>query len=131
MAVARIFQGTNAHPPINAARIWPRRKLMYFGQRVIRSTAAEIELAEIFVPMILIAKPAEAKKTAARLSHSAKMSAGFQRNCPYKTLLAEVVAIPKKATMVNTTGMMMICTYCARGDLAYRVKSATLTARVQ
>ena len=103
-----MFHGTKAQPPMNAARICPRQRFMYFGQSVIKSTAAEIELAEILVPIILIAKPAEAKKTAARFVHWAKMSAGFQRNCPYKTLLAEVVAMPKKETVVNTTGMIII-----------------------
>ena len=74
-------------------------------------------MAEILVPIILIAKPAEAKTTAARFVNWAKMSVGFQRNCPYRTLLAEVVAMPNKETVVNTTGMITIRTYRAVGIL--------------
>lgn len=78
IALARIFQGTKAQPPIIAANICPLLRLMYLGHSVIKSTAALIELAEMLVPIILTANAAEAKKTAARFVHCAKMSAGFQ-----------------------------------------------------
>lgn len=44
-ADARIFHGTKAQLPITAAISWPRRMLMYLGQKAMRSLAAEMEFA--------------------------------------------------------------------------------------
>ena len=53
-AEERIFQGTMTQPPTRAAMMQPRLMLTYLGKRTVRSLAAEIEFAVIFVPTFLI-----------------------------------------------------------------------------
>lgn len=65
-ADAKIFQGTNAQLPRTAARIWPRRMLMYLGQKAMRSLAAEMEFAEMLIPIVTMIRPMAANAAAAR-----------------------------------------------------------------
>lgn len=64
----------------------PRRMLMYLGNIAVKSLAAEIELAEMLVPMVANAKANEQKNRAARpFPSSAKLSIkirGFQSSVP-------------------------------------------------
>lgn len=62
----RIFQGTITQPAIMAAIIHPRLMLMYLGNRTVRSLAALMELAVMFVPTWAIYQASAAKKAAAR-----------------------------------------------------------------
>jgi hypothetical protein len=88
-AEARIFQGTKAQLPRKAARICPLRMLMYRGQKAMRSLAAEMELAAMFMPRVTIIRPIAAKAAAARdpaegfgVIQREMISTGFQRTFP-------------------------------------------------
>jgi len=70
-------------PPTMAAIMHPRWMLMYLGQRTVRSFAAEMEFAVMFVPTWAMYHDDAAKNAAARplgpLSiHFAMISRGFQ-----------------------------------------------------
>lgn len=66
MAELKIFHGTMTQPPTKAAMIQPRLMLTYFGKRTVKSLAAEIELAVMFVPTCAMYQAREAKNAAAR-----------------------------------------------------------------
>ena len=51
---------------MKAASNWPRLILIYFGQKAIRSFAALIEFADIFIPSVTIMRPMAAKAADAR-----------------------------------------------------------------
>ena len=75
------------------------------------SFAAESELAEMFVPSVASTKEKDAKNAAARLSHSLMSVSGSQSTLPYRTMPAEVTAMPVNPTRVKAMGMMMSWTY--------------------
>ena len=79
----RIFQGTMTQPPTTAAIIQPRLMLTQRGNMTVKSLAAEIELAVMFVPTCAMYQLRAAKKAAARpaglSSQYVIMSSGFQR----------------------------------------------------
>ena len=84
---------------------------MYCGKSTVMSFAADSEFAEMFVPSVASINAADAKKAAARLSHSLMSVSGSQSTLPYSTIPAEVTAMPVKPTRVKATGMMKSCTY--------------------
>ena len=44
----RIFHGTMAHPPMSVMKIDPRRMLNHLGNRLARSFAPEMTVADMF-----------------------------------------------------------------------------------
>lgn len=74
-------------PPIMAAMIHPRSMFTYRGKRTVRSFAALMEFAVIFVPTCAIYQANAAKKAAARppwprSNHLARISRGSQIGFP-------------------------------------------------
>lgn len=84
-----VLTGTNAQEPMTAASSWPRRILMYFGAKDMRSLAALIEFAEMLMPSVTMIRPIAAKAAAARPPcepesiHLWMMSMGFHMTSPY------------------------------------------------
>lgn len=75
--------GTKAQLPMMAAKICPRRMLMYLGQKAMRSLAALIELALMLIPKVTMISPIAANAAEARAacepdsSHSSMILIGF------------------------------------------------------
>lgn len=92
-----------------AARIWPRRILIYRGAKAIKSFAALIELAEMLIPSVTISRPIAPKAAAARppwepdFIHKLIISIGFQRTSPYADWEAAAVKMPRRPTMADET----------------------------
>jgi hypothetical protein len=78
-AEASISQGHKTHPPRIAQITWPRRMLMYDGNKTVISFAALKLFAEMFAPRVASMKEKEAKNAAARLSHISTRRGGSQR----------------------------------------------------
>ena len=76
------------------------------------SLAAEIVLAETFVPSVANAKLNAAKNAAGRLSQWSMRVRGFQRTLPYRVAPTDVTAIPMKPPKVKATGITKSWMYC-------------------
>ena len=83
-AEERIFHGTMTQPPMMAAMMQPRKMFTQRGNRTVKSLAAEMEFAVMFVPTWAMYQLVAAKKAAARppcpyACQCLMMSRGFQR----------------------------------------------------
>lgn len=65
-AELKIFHGTMTQPPIMAAITQPRSMLTKRGKSTVKSLAAEMEFAVMFVPTWAMYQEVAAKKAAAR-----------------------------------------------------------------
>lgn len=102
-AEARIFHGTRAQHRI-AQSSCPRLMFTYWGNKAVRSLAAESELAEILTPRAANANEKAAKKRAARDSQFSMRAMGSQLRTPYFTCPALEAAMPMKAMKVKIMG---------------------------
>lgn len=84
-AECRIFQGTMAQPPMTVMAMAPRRMLNHLGNRLARSLAPEMTVAEMLTHICAITHESPAKKAAARPpgpSHESMIVMGSQMYSP-------------------------------------------------
>jgi len=118
---------------VNVVRITPRRMLIYFEKRLIRSFEHEMTLADKFVPICATTQQKPTKKAPHRPpgpSHCAASSNGDHIYSPYTTLAQEVLMTPNIDIKRLITGRKSACQYTPLLECMYLVKSGILVAMV-
>lgn len=82
LALAWIFQGHVAQPPIKAVKIAPLRMFNHRGTRNARSLLVAIEFVERFVPNVARPNANAQKNAAARFVHRPMIEVGSQYKVP-------------------------------------------------
>jgi hypothetical protein len=82
LALAWIFQGHVAQPPMTAVKTAPLRISSNLGTRNARSLLVAMELVEIFVPNVARPNARAQKNAAARFVHRLVIEVGSQYRVP-------------------------------------------------
>jgi hypothetical protein len=132
-AECKIFHGTITHPPIRVRTMAPRRIFMYLGNKLVKSFAPEITVAEMLTQSCAKHHETPAKKAAALPagpSQVSMMAMGSQMYVPNTTPEAEVTTIPIIAIQLHMSGNQAPVVKDVFPDFVYRVKSGMLTPTV-
>lgn len=95
-ALAWIFHGQVAQPPMTAVMAAPLRIFNQGGRRNARSLLVAIEFVEMLVPNVARPNANAQKKAAARFVHSPMIDVGSQYRVPYMDWPADAMTMPMK-----------------------------------